>query len=76
MKLLPAVQNYCIMELELIGLICTIHGFIKLLEHCYFEVLVDHEVSENLWKRKKEHTINQVIALLLMLHNYTFDPKY
>ena len=51
-KLPPAALNYGVTELELLGLLVNIHGFIQLLHNRYFEVLVDHKAIEHLKKGK------------------------
>ena len=48
--------NYSVIELELTALVCKIHGLSQLLKHHYFEVSVDHKVTENLSTAKKEMT--------------------
>ena len=45
MKLPQAVQNYGITELELTGLVCNKYDCSQLLKDCYFDVLVDDEVT-------------------------------
>ena len=52
-KPLQAAQKYGIMELELTGLVCNIHGFSQLLKNHYFEVLVDHKANWKVTKVKK-----------------------
>ena len=52
-KRLPkSAKNFGITELELTGLLVSIHGFMQLLHNKYFEVLVDHK-QLNIWSRVK-----------------------
>ena len=53
-RLLDAVRNYGVCELELTGLACNIHGFEHLLRHSYFKVIIDHKAIEYLKKAKYE----------------------
>ena len=38
--------------------------------------MVDHNITENLWKGKKEPMTNRLKVLFLKLEDYTFDLKY
>ena len=54
-KRLPkSAKNFGITELELIGLLVNIHGFMQLLCNRYFEVLVDHKAIEYVVKSQKQ----------------------
>ena len=76
-KRLPeTVCNYGVCELELMGLVCNIHGFEHLLKNSYFEVIIDHKAIEYLKRAKYEPTTRRLSALLLKLQDYTFDIKY
>ena len=69
-------KNFGITELELTGLLVTIHGFMQLLNNRYFEVLVDHKVIEYMIKSKTESPTTRLKTLLLKLSEYTIDLKY
>ena len=54
-KRLPqSAKNFRVMELELMGLLVNIHGFMQLLCNRYFEVLVDHKAIKYMIKSKME----------------------
>ena len=54
-KRLPtSTKNFRVTELELTGLLITIHGFMQLLRNWYFEVLVHHKAIEYMVKSKTE----------------------
>ena len=54
-KRLPtSVKNFGVTELELMGLLVNIHGFMQLLQNWYSEVLVDHKAIEYMVKSKTE----------------------
>ena len=53
-KLPQSTKNFGITELELIGLLVNIHGFMQLLYNRYFEVLVDHKAIEYMIKSKSQ----------------------
>ena len=76
-KRLPAsVKNFGCTELELTGLLVNIHGFMQLLNNCYFEVLVDHKAIEYMVESKTETPTTRLKTLLLKLREYTIDLKY
>ena len=76
-KRLPAsAKNFGVTELELIGLLVNIHGFMQLLHNCYFEVLVDHKAIEYMVKSKTETPTTRLKTLLFKLNEYTIDLKY
>ena len=76
-KRLPdAVHNYGVCELELMGLVCNIHGFEHLLKDNYFEVIIDHKAIEYLKRTKYQPTTRRLGSLLLKLQDYAFDIKY
>ena len=76
-KRLPeAVCNYGVCELELMGLVCNIHGFKHLLKNSYFEVIIDHKAIVYLKRAKYEPTTRRLSALLPKLQDYAFDIKY
>ena len=54
-KRLPAsVKNFGVTELELTGLLVSIHRFMQLLHNCYFEVLVDHKAIEYMVQKVRQ----------------------
>ena len=75
-RLLDAVHNYGVCELELTGLVCNIHGFEHLLKDNYFEVIIDHKAIEYLKRAKYQPTTRRLGSLLLKLQDYAFDIKY
>ena len=76
-KRLPdAVRNYGVCELELMGLVCNIHGFEHLLKDNYFEVIIDHKAIEYLKRAKYQPMTRRLGSLLLKLQDYAFDIKY
>ena len=76
-KRLPkSVKNFGATELELTGLLVSIHGFMQLLHNRYFEVLVDHKAIEYMIKSKTESPTTRLKTLLLKLSEYTIDLKY
>ena len=76
-KRLPkSAKNFGITELELTELLVNIHGFMQLLCNRYFEVLVDHKVTEYMIKSKTESPTMRLKTLLLKLSEYTIDLKY
>ena len=76
-KRLPkSAKNFGITELELTGLLVSIHGFMQLLHNRYFEVLVDHKAIEYMIKSKTESPTTRLKTLLLKLSEYTIDLKY
>ena len=76
-KRLPkSVKDFGITELELMGLLVNIHGFMQLLCNRYFEVLVDHKAIEYMVKSKTESPTTRLKTLLLKLSEYTIELKY
>ena len=75
-RLLDAVHNYGVIELELTGLLANIHGFEQKLNNNYFEAIVDHKAIDYLIKPKHEPTSTRLVTLLDHLNRYTFDLKY
>ena len=76
-KRLPqSAKNFRVTELELMGLLVNIHGFMQLLYNRYFEVLVDHKAIEYMIKSKTESPTTRLKTLLLKLSEYTIDLKY
>ena len=83
-RLLDAVCNYGVTELELTGLLANIHGFEQKLNNNYFEAIVDHKAIDHLinskheptFKSKHEPTSTRLVTLLDHLNRYTFDLKY
>ena len=76
-KRLPkSAKNFGITELELTGLLVSIHGFMQLLCNRYFEVLVDHKAIKYMIKSKTESPMTRLKSLLLKLSEYTIDLKY
>ena len=76
-KRLPTLaKNFRVTELELMGLLLNIHGFMQLLHNRYFEVLVDHKASEYMVKSKTETPTTRLKTLLLKLSEYTIDLMY
>ena len=76
-KRLPkSAKNFGVTELELMGLLVNIHGFIQLLCNRYFEVLVDHKAIKYMVKSKTESPTTRLKTLLLKLGEYTIELKY
>ena len=76
-KRLPkSANNFRVIELELIGLLVNIHGFMQLLCNRYFEVLVDHKAIEYMIKSKTKSPTTRLKTLLLKLSEYTIELKY
>ena len=76
-KRLPqSAKNFRVTELELMGLLINIQGFMQLLCNRYFEVLVDHKAIEYMIKSKTESPTTRLKTLLLKLSEYTIDLKY
>ena len=76
-KRLPkSAKNFGITELELMGLLVNIHGFMQLLRNRYFEVLVDHKAIKYMVKSKTESPTTRLKTLLLKLSEYTIELKY
>ena len=74
---LPAsAKNFGVSELELTGLLVSIHSFMQLLHNHYFEVLGDHKAIEYMIKSKTETPTTRLKTLLLKLSKYTIDLKY
>ena len=74
---MPAsAKNFGVTELELMGLLVNIHGFMQLLCNQYFEVLVDHKAIEYMVKSKTETLTKRLKTLLLKLSRYTTDLNY
>ena len=73
---LPQTKNFGIAELELIGVLVNIHGFMQSLHNRYFEVLVDHKANEYMIKSKTESPTTRLKTQLLKLSEYTIDLKY
>ena len=74
MKRLPkSAKNFGITELELMGLLVNIHGFMQLLRNRYFEVLVDHKAIEHMVKSKTESHTTRLKTLLLKFSEYTIE---
>ena len=69
-------KNFGVTELELIGLLVNIHGFMQLLCNRYFEVLVYHKATKYMIKSKTESPTTRLKMLLLKLSEYTIDLKY
>ena len=69
------MKNFGVTELELTGLLVSIHGFMQLLHNHYFEVLVDHKAIEYMIKSKTETPTTRFKTLLLKLSEYTIDLK-
>ena len=76
-KRLPkSAKNFGVTELELTGLLVNIHSFLQLLCNRYFQVLVDHKVTEYMIKSKTESPTTRLKTLLLKLSDYTIELKY
>ena len=75
-RLLDAVHNYGVTELELTGLLANIHGFEQKLTNNYFEAIVDHKAIDYLKKSKHEPMSTRLATLLGRLMKYMFDLKY
>ena len=73
-KRLPqSTKNFRVTELELMGLLVNIHGFMQLLCNRYFEVLVNHKAIEYMSKSKTESPTTRLKTLLLKLSKYTIE---
>ena len=75
-RLQKSAKNFGVTELELIGLLVNIHGFMQLLCNRYFEVLVDHKAIKYMIKSKTESPTTRLKTLLLKLSEYTIELKY
>ena len=76
-KRLPqSAKNFGVTELELMGVLVNIHGFMQLLCNRYFEVLVDHKAIKYMNKSKAESPTTRLKTLFLKLSQYTIDLKY
>ena len=76
-KMLPqSTKNFGVTELELMGLLVNIHGFMELLHNRYFGVLVYHKAIKYMIKSKTESPTTRLKTLLLKLSKYTIDLKY
>ena len=76
-KRLPkSAKNFGITELELMGLLVNIHGFMQLLNNRYFKVLVDHKAIKYMVKSKTESPTTRLKTLLLKPCEYTIELKY
>ena len=76
-KRLPkSAKNFGVTELELTRLLVNIHGFMQLLCHRHFEVLVDQKEIEYMVKSKTESPTTKLKTLLLKLSEYTIELKY
>ena len=74
LKRLPkSAKNFGVTELELMGLLVNIHGFMQLLCNRYFEVLVDHKAVKYMVKSKTESPTTRLKTLLLKLSEYTIE---
>ena len=71
-----SAKNFGITELELMGLLVNIHGFMQLLCNRYFEVLVDHKAIKYMVKSKTESPTTKCKTLLLKLSECTIELKY
>ena len=75
-RLPPSAKNFGVTELELTGLLISIHSFMQLLCNRYFEVLVDHKAIEYMIKSKTESPTTRLKTLLLKSSEYTINLKY
>ena len=75
-RLLEPAKNFGVTELELIGLLVNIHGFMQLLCNRDFEVLVDIKGIEYMIKSKTESPTMRLKTLLVKLSEYTIELKY
>ena len=76
-KRLPkSAKTFGVTELELTGLLVSIHGFMQLLHNRYFEVLIDHKAIKYMIKSKTGSPTTRLKTLLLKLSEYTIDLKY
>ena len=76
-KRLPkSAKNFGVTELELTGLLVTIHEFMQLLCNRYFEVLVNHKAIEYMVKSKSESPTTRLKTLSLKLSEYSIELKY
>ena len=75
-KLPKSAKNFGITELELMGLLVNIHGFMQLPQNRYLKVLVDHKAIEYMVNSKTESPTTRLKTLLLKLSEYTIELKY
>ena len=71
-KRLPqSAKNFRVTELELVGLLANIHGFMQLLHNRYFEVLVDHIAIGYMIKSKTKSPttrLKNIIVKIKQIH--------
>ena len=76
-KLLPAVKNYSVTELELFGLVINIYAFRQLLgNNVVFEVFVDHSAITHILKSKKKPPTRRIQRLIEHLLPFNFTIQY
>ena len=75
-KLLKAVQNYSVTELELFRLVVNIYTFKQLLTNVYFEVFCDHSVIVQILNGKKKLPTRRIQKLIEHLLPFNFTVQY
>ena len=76
-KRLPkSAKNFGVTELELMGLLVNIHGFMQLLCNRYFEVLVDHKAIEYMIKSKTESPMTRPLNFLQHFTTHYIEHSY
>ena len=75
-RLLEAVRNYSITELELCGLAINIASFAHLLKRVDFDTIVDHLVLTHIIKSKAEPATTRIKCLLELISSYSFNLYY
>ena len=75
-KLLKAVQNYSVTELELFGLVVNIYAFKQLLTNVYFKVFCDHSVVIQILNGKKKFPTRRIQRLVDYLLPFNFAVQY
>ena len=69
-------QPIQITELEVIVLVCNMHGLSQLLKHHCFEVVVYHKSIKNFQKRNERTNHKYNDSTIVELQDYTFNLKY
>ena len=75
-RMLEAVRNYSITELEMCGLAINIASFTHLLKRVDFDAMVDPLVITHIMKSKMEPATNRIKRLLEVLRSYLFNLYY
>ena len=75
-RLLEAVCNYSITELEMCGLVINIASFAHLLRKVNFDAVVDHLAITHIIRSKVEPATTRKKRLLEVLSSYLFNLYY